>query len=613
MERLLIDCAIRAVLAAMAVHGATRVLRIDTAAGRHTAWTIALVAMLLSPLSARWGPGVPLPTGAPPVVQVLMPSSTRIAAPSIAEGTAVMTTAVGRVSTSAPPAISARPPERALQTWRAVLWSGYGAGAMLLLARLSFGTWRTRQLRRQAVAVRGHLTSDWCVTPMTVGWLRPVAILPVGWEKWPDAQLQAVLAHEREHARRRDPLIQWIALANRAVFWFHPLAWWLERRLAALAEEACDSAVLRQGHHRVDYSECLLAMARSATSAGGRFNFVGAAMPGGSLPARIRRILQATPDVPLSRRRLVSLATVCALSSVIVTATRVEPLPPPASVSAQPTAPAASRPLAEFWWEDDEWHLEVAPIMSAEEQASYRGLRTTGERDAFIAEFWRRRDARPDTSANEFKDEFERRVAHAKLTFADPESAATFGYQTDRGRWYVSFGPPDSVTGGNGSPEEWRYRSLEAFGSDVAVSFYTETILGCSYRGGRYRITSPPAVKREGAADSRSGPYAVTYPAGFVHLGFPIDPNAVALRWGMRAQSGPEQSSDEPRGPIDYIQGQIMRTREPTLSLLVGQRLFEPNGIACTEQLPRDVYTFWVETSFETGEPRRETVSFEIR
>ncbi len=48
-------------------------------------------------------------------------------------------------------------------------------------------------------------------------------------------------------------MVQWVALLNRAIFWFHPLAWWLERRLSALAEEACDDAVLKQGQDPVQY------------------------------------------------------------------------------------------------------------------------------------------------------------------------------------------------------------------------------------------------------------------------------------------------------------------------------------------------------------------------
>ena len=69
--------------------------------------------------------------------------------------------------------------------------------------------------------------------------------------------------------RRRDPLIQSVALLNRAVFWFHPLAWWLERELSGLAEDACDGAVLSRGHEPREYAECLLALARSVMNAGG--------------------------------------------------------------------------------------------------------------------------------------------------------------------------------------------------------------------------------------------------------------------------------------------------------------------------------------------------------
>jgi len=55
-----------------------------------------------------------------------------------------------------------------------------------------------------------------------------------------------VLTHEWEHVRRRDPLVQWLALLNRSIFWFHPLAWWLERKLSELprmlATRPCSSA-----------------------------------------------------------------------------------------------------------------------------------------------------------------------------------------------------------------------------------------------------------------------------------------------------------------------------------------------------------------------------------
>ena len=115
----------------------------------------------------------------------------------------------------------------------------------------------------------GRLTSAACASPVTVGWLRPVVILPETWQEWSHNKLDAVLTHEHAHVRRRDPLVQWFALLNRAVFWFHPLAWWLERRLSVLAEQTCDDAVLARGHDPHDYSEYLLDTARSLGVAGG--------------------------------------------------------------------------------------------------------------------------------------------------------------------------------------------------------------------------------------------------------------------------------------------------------------------------------------------------------
>jgi hypothetical protein len=161
-----------------------------------------------------------------------------------------------------------------------------------------------------------------------VGWFRPVAILPEHSHEWPPAKLDAVLTHELEHARRRDPLVQWLALLNRAIFWFHPLAWWLERRLATLAEDSCDAAVLASGHDAGDYAEYLLDIARAVTRAGARVHVVGMAMPGPHLTRRIRQILSRRPRPRISRRRLACVVAACAVSSVVCAAATLEPATP---------------------------------------------------------------------------------------------------------------------------------------------------------------------------------------------------------------------------------------------------------------------------------------------
>src|SRR4029077_20693419 len=107
----------------------------------------------------------------------------------------------------------------------------------------------------------------------------------------------------RDNAQRRDPLFRWLAALNRCIFWFHPLAWWLERKLAMLAEEACDAAAVASGHDPRDYSGYLLNQARAIHQAGTRVAMQGAAMGYGSLEKRIRLLLEARPIPELSRRR----------------------------------------------------------------------------------------------------------------------------------------------------------------------------------------------------------------------------------------------------------------------------------------------------------------------
>src|SRR6185312_15990120 len=153
--------------------------------------------------------------------------------------------------------------------------------------------------------------SSACAAPVTVGCFRPPILLPENWREWPASQLAAVLAHEREHARRRDPLIQWIALFNRAIFWFHPAAWWLERELSALAEGCCDAAVLAQGHDPNAYAETLMHMARAIMHSAARVNAIGTAMPGPRLPHRIRGIVEERSPLRISRMRIASLIGAC--------------------------------------------------------------------------------------------------------------------------------------------------------------------------------------------------------------------------------------------------------------------------------------------------------------
>ena len=162
--------------------------------------------------------------------------------------------------------------------------------------------------------------SSACAAPVTVGFFRPTILLPENWCEWSASQLAAVLAHESEHARRCDPLVQWLALFNRAIFWFHPAAWWLERELSALAEECCDAAVLAQGHDPGAYAETLMHMARAIMHSGARVNATGTAMPGPRLPHRISRITETVPITRISRARVAFLIAICVMTCTAIAA-----------------------------------------------------------------------------------------------------------------------------------------------------------------------------------------------------------------------------------------------------------------------------------------------------
>jgi len=127
--------------------------------------------------------------------------------------------------------------------------SAYGTIALAFLAQFVTGMFLIRKLLATAhpVSCSGAndvYESEMIAVPFTVGWVRPRILLPANWRQWERGKLEAVLAHEGAHARRHDGLVAALAGLNRCIFWFHPLAWILQRKLALLAEQACDEWAL---------------------------------------------------------------------------------------------------------------------------------------------------------------------------------------------------------------------------------------------------------------------------------------------------------------------------------------------------------------------------------
>ncbi len=88
-------------------------------------------------------------------------------------------------------------------------------------------------------------------------------------------------------------LVAALAGINRCIFWFHPLAWRLERKLALLAELACDESCIATLGNREDYARLLLEMALVVDSSQGRLRQHALTMAAGShMRHRIDSILK---------------------------------------------------------------------------------------------------------------------------------------------------------------------------------------------------------------------------------------------------------------------------------------------------------------------------------
>ena len=256
----LADVSIRSLLLALSAAIVLWTLRSRrTAALQHAVWTVVVCGMLAlfafgqalprlplrvltSPAARKTGTPLPVPDSIELVSSATLPGGTGDSVPAFR------------------PSID----------WNQVAVYAYAAIAFAFLARFLTGMFLVRRLLAKSATVGDFRESGLIAVPLTVGWLRPKILLPLEWREWDREKLDAVLVHEAAHVRRRDGLVAALAGINRCLFWFHPLAWMLERRLRLLAELACDEACVATLGDREQYARLLLDMARVVDGARGR-------------------------------------------------------------------------------------------------------------------------------------------------------------------------------------------------------------------------------------------------------------------------------------------------------------------------------------------------------
>jgi GWxTD domain-containing protein len=392
------------------------------------------------------------------------------------------------------------------------------------------------------------LVSSLVDVPTVIGWLKPVILVPVELlAGLPAGQVTALLAHEMAHIRRSDYLASILQSVTEAVLFYHPAVWWISEQIRAERELCCDDLAVVASGDVLTYAQALAALESRQPS---RLAPVLAAN-GGSLVYRIRRLIEPSPSIenalpgpgaawamtllwlagvgvatlhaaqtPVLAPRVVNLdvrnpsivilnpARVATPSSA-VPATLAGPVttlgrharntllydPFLSAQLAQPQGRGGAeggtvreKPQSPWreWLNDD-----VAYIITDQERSAFVQLNSDEERARFVEQFWLRRDPTPDTIENEYKEEHYRRIAYANDHFA----SGMPGRKTDRGRIYITLGPPDEIdshpSGGGDlvtAPfEAWLYRYVDGIGSNVKFEFFDGTRTG-EYRLAMYQL-----------------------------------------------------------------------------------------------------------------------------
>ncbi len=305
--RLGFDLAVKATVVFLVTGAALLLLRRASAATRHRVGTFGLGAALLLPLLTTAVPQISVP-----ILPDVRPAPSRPSAQPARE-TAMSGPENGEIAwrqlalavperaliAPAPDALASARREAALRPptaparrtgpapWLELGLALWAAGALAVGARLYVGWTRVRRIGREARPIHdlewieernaaAHrlalareveiFESPAVPVAMTSGLLRPLLLLGRAARQWAVERRRVVLLHELAHVKRADWPALIVAELALAAYWFHPLAWWLSRRVRRDAETACDDLVIASGTKPSVYAGHLLGIFRSLGS-----------------------------------------------------------------------------------------------------------------------------------------------------------------------------------------------------------------------------------------------------------------------------------------------------------------------------------------------------------
>lgn len=435
------------------------------------------------------------------------------------------------------------------------------AGMILLLARLNLALFATRRIKSLAVApapAELHpllqrlqtrlgiqrtvrlLNSARVQAPIVIGWMRPAILLPIGClTGMSTLQIEAVLAHELAHIRRHDYLIGLLQSIVEAVLFYHPAVWWVSSRIRREREHCCDDLAVSVTGDRLAFAKALTFLEeRRCPAPAGSFG-----ANGGVLKMRIARLLGVNQAPAFPQTAAIALLVLAASAAGLAAFGAARAQSAATQQNTSTSHPANHASLYQNWLTQD-----VRWIITPSEKQAFLRLKTNQQRDAFIRQFWQRRNPNPGSPANKFRQEHYRRIAYANMHFAQkPEP----GWQTDRGHVYIVYGPPDSIDSHPSSGpgpikpfQVWHYRSIRIsvpavkqqnssaykaqppiISNDVDFRFVDECACG------RYQLKSPwPS-----AAAAQSNPPPSTAPTNATPAQDRTHPSAAAPRQSSQA------------------------------------------------------------------------------
>jgi beta-lactamase regulating signal transducer with metallopeptidase domain len=160
----------------------------------------------------------------------------------------------------------------------------YFVGVLFFSVRMLAGSWQTHRLRgrcqkitqphvlgaieraMQAAKLVSGPAVLWCdavAVPALVGVIKPMILMPLHCaSELSVQQIESIVLHELSHFRRCDPILNMLQNAIEAIFFFHPVVWYISKGVRLDRELSCDKTVVEAGHQAEDYALSLVQLAR---------------------------------------------------------------------------------------------------------------------------------------------------------------------------------------------------------------------------------------------------------------------------------------------------------------------------------------------------------------